>query len=173
MVQLPSPAKDSDLSTIAEIGKERIRRVSKNLKEENAKGDLGFRVFKLAPSNFKQWRDYDGQDIDALEQQFAQFETPLVEGWTKENLLTELILQQGFPLDSTLTPQKDFTKNEVIAVSSTASAHKLFVCLDAKIDEATIKQLRLARRDVFICLDAALSSEAKVRLGDAANLVVI
>lgn len=173
MVQLPEPIEDSEFSTIAEIGKERIRRVSKNLQEEDATGDLGFRVFKLAPSNFKQWRDYDGQDLDALETQFAQFETPLVDGWTRENLLTEILLQQGFPLDSTLTPQKEFTKNGVVAVSSPASAHKLFICLDEKIHDATIQQLKLAKRDVFICLDSALSSEAKVRLGDTMNLVVI
>lgn len=173
MVQLPTQIDDATYSTIAEIGKERIRRVSKKLKKEKAKGDLGFRVFKLAPSNFKQWRDYDGQDLDGLETQFAQFETPLVDGWTRENLLTEILLQQGFPLDSALTPQKEFTKNEIVAVASPVSAHKLFVCLDEKIHAATIQQLKLAKRDVFICLDAALSSEAKVRLGDATNLVVI
>lgn len=179
LVQLPEPIDSKNESfrrgfeNIAEIGKERIRRVSKKLKAEGAKGDLGFRVFKLAPSNFKQWRDYDGQDVDALEEQFAQFETPLVEGWTRENLLTEILLQQGFPLDSNVTPQKEFTKNEIVAVSAPASAHKLFVCLDEKIHDATIKELKLAKRDIFICLDAALSSEAKVRLGDATNLVVI
>lgn len=173
LVQFPEATGQKKFPTIAEIGKERIRRVSKKLKEEKAKGDLGLRVFKLAPSNFKQWHDYDGQDLDGLETQFAQFETPLVDGWTRENLLTEILLQQGFPLDSALTPQKEFTKNKIVAVASPASAHKLFVCLDEKIHAATIQQLKLAKRDVFICLDAALSSEAKVRLGDAANLVVI
>lgn len=173
LIQIPEPVTNPAFPTLSEIGKERIRRVSRKLKAEGAIGDLGFRVYKLAPSSFKQWHNYDGQDIAALEQQFAQFETPLVDGWTKENLLTEIILQQGFPLDSIITPQKEFAKNEIVVVSSPASAHKLFVCLDEKIHDATVKELKLAKRDVFICLDSALSSEAKVRLGDTTNLVVI
>lgn len=179
LVQLPASievnkeAAKLGFKTIADLSEERLRKTSEQQKADGATGDLGFRVFKLAPSNFKPWRDYDGQDLAALETQFAQFETPLIDGWTRENLLTEILLQQGFPLDSTLTPQKEFTKNEIVTVASPASAHKIFVCLDEKIQDATIKQLKLAKRDVFICLDSALSSEAKVRLGDATNLVVV
>ena len=44
-------------STIAEIGKERIRRVARKIREEDPIAsqnmDLGFRVFKLDSSNIK------------------------------------------------------------------------------------------------------------------------
>jgi len=69
MVQLPektdenSEAFKAGYKTIADIGKERIRRVIARLKKEREealplaeKPDLGFKVFKLRPSNFRMWR---------------------------------------------------------------------------------------------------------------------
>lgn len=68
MVQLPEPtpegsvAREAGFETIAEIGKERIRRVVARLKEQNQSKlnlpnrempeDLGFRVYKLVSSNY-------------------------------------------------------------------------------------------------------------------------
>jgi adenine-specific DNA-methyltransferase len=58
MVKLPKPTGDKDYPTIAQIGKERIRRVIAKLKKENegkldleerdTPEDRGFKVFKLA-----------------------------------------------------------------------------------------------------------------------------
>jgi len=63
MVQLPEPTDDPEFATIAEMGKERIRRVIARMKEEDEgkleveerDEDLGFKVFKLARSNYKVW----------------------------------------------------------------------------------------------------------------------
>ncbi len=66
MVQLPEPTTNKQYPTIAAIAKERIRRAIKkiniddvsklDLLERNTPEDLGFRVFKLAPSNYKGWQ---------------------------------------------------------------------------------------------------------------------
>jgi adenine-specific DNA-methyltransferase len=188
MVQLPeptpkdSPARKSGYKTIAEIGKERIRRViAKMIKERNGNSssnretpeDLGFKVFKLDRSNFKAWHDYDGENIQELETLFDQAETPLVEGWKDEDLLTEIILQQGFPLDSKIMPQSDFKQNKVRLIESEACTHRLFVCLDSKIKEDTIKHLELRAEDIFVCLDSALADQAKMRLADVCRLSII
>jgi adenine-specific DNA-methyltransferase len=71
LVQLPEPtfmllmdkkyqkgakeAFEAGFENIAEIGKERIRRVTRQIKEESPeyKGELGFKVFKLDTSNIK------------------------------------------------------------------------------------------------------------------------
>lgn len=188
MVQLPEPtpedsaARKAGYETIAEIGKERIRRViSKIKKENNGKSssnretpeDLGFKVFKLARSNFKAWQDYDGENIQELEKLFDQAETPLVKGWKEDSLLTEIMLQQGFPLDSKITSQSGFKSNKVKLIESEACAHRLFVCLDPRIKEDTIKHLELRIEDIFVCLDSALTDQAKMRLADVCNLKVI
>ena len=93
LVQLPektdeeSGAFKQGYKTIAEIAKERIRRVIKKLeKEEKTKLkkeniDLGFKVFKLEKSNYKIWENYEGQDIKELTKQLDLFKSPLVNGY--------------------------------------------------------------------------------------------
>lgn len=112
LVQLPekceeeSEAYKAGYKTIADIGKERIRRVIQKIEKEKAekpdmfeKGemDLGFKVFKLSPSNFKIWR---GNEIteDNLEAQLNAFTNPVKEGSEKENMLFELMLKAGYLL---------------------------------------------------------------------------
>ena len=125
LVQLPEPCDEESeayragYKTIADISKERIRRVINKLIVEKEQieakkagelkfednpdqvnqtdQDLGFKVFKLSSSNFKIWR---GSDIteDNLEQQLEMFTDPIREGSEKENMLYELILKAGYLL---------------------------------------------------------------------------
>ena len=78
MVQLPeetpedSEARKAGYDTIPEIAKERIRRAGKKIKEESPlttqKLDTGFRVFRLADSNFEEVKkapeEYDQSQLD-------------------------------------------------------------------------------------------------------------
>ena len=115
MIQLPEPTRkvsraEAGYATIAEIGKERIRRVIRKMKDER-KGqldlqtrdtpeDLGFKVYKLGRSHFRPWQDIEDGTLEAVQQGFDAMETPLVAGWTRQDLRTEVLLQEGFPLDS-------------------------------------------------------------------------
>ncbi|MBM3149271.1 MAG: site-specific DNA-methyltransferase, partial [Chloroflexi bacterium] len=187
MVQLPeptgegSPARQSGYATIADIGKERIRRVIKQMQGEQPKlipdretpEDLGFRVFRLERSHFKAWQDYTGGDVAELETLFDRFESPLAEVWTPESLLVEIMLLQGFPLDSAVTPLPACPHNHVLRVTSDLVAHHLYVCLDERLHPATADTLALGAEDVFVCLDSALDEETKLRLQDGRNVVVI
>ncbi len=196
MVQLPeptppdSPARQAGFTTIAEIGKERIRRVIRKLSEaENGQlslpssvnaqpSSLGFRVFKLARSHFKPWSPLQPAPAERLDDLFQQSASPLIPGWTPEGLLTEILLLEGFPLDSVLVRLQDaFPQNAVQRVTHPDVGHELFVCLDESLHPSTVERLLsgnfLRREDIFICLDAALTDEAKVRLDDALRLKVI
>ncbi|MBS4058913.1 MAG: site-specific DNA-methyltransferase, partial [Bacteroidetes bacterium] len=108
LVQLPEPTGNPQFSTIAEIGKERIRRVVARAKKEREGQlaldkpiDLGFKVFKLATSNYKQWdADPAGlQDPTGLVRQAELFNDPLVAGWQSENVLYEVALKEGYGLN--------------------------------------------------------------------------
>jgi len=75
LVQLPERTGLQDYPTIAEITKERVRRVIKKLNEDDAgrldlngagQQDRGFRVFKLAESNFKPWNANTPKDAESL-----------------------------------------------------------------------------------------------------------
>lgn len=176
-VQLPEPCSEDSESfkagykTIADIGKERIRRIVKEIKGEKVleeiKGqDLGFKVFKLQKSNFNEWLDYKGNDANELMELFAKQEDALVSGWKEEDLLTEILLQEGFPLHSKIETIEVNKANKVVQIKSEFCKHVIFICLDEKIDKKTIEQLPLTEKDIFICLDSALTDEQKVALAD-------
>lgn len=188
LVQLPeetapdSTARRAGYETISAICAERIRRAGKKIAEERAARlpdpdaaplDIGFRFLRFAPSHFKAWQDYEGDDLAELETLFSRYETPLVDGWRAENLLTEVILQLGFPLDSRVEPLPEFSANAVVRVSSDFHAHRLYACFDAAVAQATIDALALGTDDLFVCLDSALTDEAKARLADTCNLRTI
>ncbi|GIK27935.1 MAG: DNA methylase N-4 [Chloroflexota bacterium] len=181
MVQLPEAA-DREFRTIAAIAAERIRRAGKKVSEvqqgklpnpDAAPLDVGFRFYKYANSNYKIWQDYSGENPAQLQTLFDQFETPLIDGWQTENLLAEVMLQLGFPLDSTIETLAEFSANALQQVSSDFHAHNLFVCFDATIADETINALVLGSEDIFVCLDSALTDESKARLSDVCNLRTI
>jgi adenine-specific DNA-methyltransferase len=179
MVQLPESTPDESiannlgLNNIAEIGKERIRKAITIKKTEKAKGDLGFKVFKLDHSNYKAWEDYHGEDIKQLEMLFDGAETPLTEGWTSESLLTEIMLIQGFPLDSTISTQSECKQNVIKIVTSQTIEHRLLTCLDEKIKEDTLTRLKFNAGDIFVCLDSAMTDQAKMRIANKCILRTI
>ncbi|MBX3008039.1 MAG: site-specific DNA-methyltransferase [Melioribacteraceae bacterium] len=115
LVQLPektdeaSEAYKANYKTIADICKERIRRVIKKLntpasvspslfKEGEQKGVVGFDVFKLAPSNFKIWRSDVIENTEDLEKMMNIFDDQVKPNAEKENMLYELILKSGYQL---------------------------------------------------------------------------
>ena len=130
MVQLPEPTDEKSeafkagYKTIAEIGKERIRRAGKKIAEENpdkAKDlDLGFKVFKLDSSNIKGW---DGNPED-LETSLFDAQENIKADRTEEDVLFEILLKYG--LDLTLPiEEKVMEGKKVFNVGFGA----LFICL--------------------------------------------
>jgi adenine-specific DNA-methyltransferase len=82
--------------TIAELTKERLRRAGKRIDEANPlfKGDLGFRVYKLAPSNIRAWEP----DAADLENSLLKNAEHLVQGRSEQDVLYELLLKLGLDL---------------------------------------------------------------------------
>jgi hypothetical protein len=76
------------------------------------------------------------------------------------------MLQEGFPLHSKIEPMGAIKANKVMQIKSEFCKHVIFVCLDEKVDKKTIEQLPLTDKDIFICLDKALTDEQKVALSD-------
>ncbi|QAB14608.1 site-specific DNA-methyltransferase [Hydrogenovibrio thermophilus] len=101
-VQIPEPtpvnseARKAGYATIAEIGKERIRRAAKKIKEEHpeTQADLGFKVFKLDTSNIKKWQP----NVDDLDTDLLNAVDNIVDGRTSQDLLFEVLIKYGLPL---------------------------------------------------------------------------
>lgn len=184
-VPLKSLAEKEGYRTVAEIGKERIRRVIAKPHEDIHVGAaesnkmaneyLGFRVLKLTISNYERWTDFEGHNQRDYQMKLAKSSaSPLVEGWTIENVLTEIMLLHGFPLDCTKHVESSFAKNVVRVIASDFHDFLLYICLDKTIAEETGEQLlSVNKSDVVICIDSALTDEIKLRLDDGVNLFVI
>lgn len=166
-VQLPELVDEKHIAfkdgykTISQIAIDRIKRV---IKKNN--NEVGFKIYSLHHSSFKPWKNYTGTEIKELENLFENNTSPLVDDWKPENLISEIVLIEGFPLDSKIEEINNYKTNIIKQVSSEFCDHKLLVCLDEKIDENTIKSLKLSDNDIFICLDIAISDKDKVTLQD-------
>ncbi len=182
IVQLPEPtppdsvARQRGFATITDIARRRIARALAALRKEakpKSNEDLGFRVLKLSESHYKAWQDYTGEDLAQLQILFDESQDPLIKGWTREGLLTEAMLMEGFPLDSTTGELTSMKGQSVIVVTSENCDHRLLVCLDKELKDSTVAGIAHEQQDVFVCLDSALTDEAKQRLSDRFTLKTI
>ncbi len=187
MVQLPESSEDSSYSSIADIGKERIRRVIARMQEVEESGqlsldlrhdeDLGFKVFKLAPSTFRQWEPPEGEKDRALEEQLALFDRGVEEGSDPHDVIYEVILKLGYSLNARIEPL-DVESNRVYRVTDeegpgTSEPAHFYICLDDELRGETIDALRLDKETTFVCPDTALDDSQKVNLAMGCLLKVI
>lgn len=106
MVQLPElidkkhEAYKQGYETIAEIGKERIRRAGDKIVEENKDKenienlDIGFKVLKLDTSNIRKWQP----DQDNIESSLLDYIENYVEGRTELDVVYEIMIKYGLNL---------------------------------------------------------------------------
>ena len=158
LVQLPEEVNDTkkeqEYKNICEIGKERIRRAGKKIKEESPlttqKLDTGFRVFRLADSNFEEVKKAPGEYNQT---QLDLFLNNVKSDRTDLDLLFGAMLNWGVQLSLPMTSEEvdgkmeDITENIVKAMADKQPLRVLFrdSCFardDAKINVfETLKQL--------------------------------
>ena len=172
VVQLPeltpekSDARKAGFETIAEIGKERIRRVCL---QENA----GFRVFKLAESNYRTEDDVRTEDVQTYIAQLESTIDVLRKGWREEDVLYEVALKEGYPLDSTIARVAGLATNTVFRIAAPDGSQMFHVCLDAELAPRDIEGLGLSKDSVFICRDVALTDTLAANLALQCRLKTI
>lgn len=177
LVQFPevteseSDAYQSGFKTIADIAKERIRRVIRGYGDNPQPIDGGFKVFKLSESNYPE-NAFEFDPAKSEEENRKEFESYLAK--TKQaklfddtkalDVVYENIVKEGLSLNSKITQTK-LGKNEVYEVSD--GERRLLVCLDKRIADETVSELtgKGYKGTVFICLDNALDDTAKANLG--------
>jgi adenine-specific DNA-methyltransferase len=188
MVQLPEPTDNKKYPTIAEIGKERIRRVIATLKEADkdklpletpaAPGsptpeDLGFKVFKLAASNYLPWVGVEERTPEAYLRQMGMFTDPLVPHWKPVNVLWEVALKEGYGLGARIEKLDAGQGNTVYRVTDPDKDQSFRLCLDDEIKPGLTAALKLGADDLFICRDRALDDTAAANLALQCRLKTI
>ncbi|BCV20944.1 site-specific DNA-methyltransferase [Moorella sp. Hama-1] len=160
MVQLPEPCpEDSEaykagFKNISEIGKERIRRAAKKIKEETgADIDYGFRVFKVDSSNMK---DVYYRPEELSQQDLFGMVSNIKEDRTGEDLLIQVMLEWGLELSLPME-KRDILGKEVYFVAG----NSLVACFDEGVSEGLVREiakekpLRVVFRDNSFADDAA------------------
>ena len=193
LVQLPEPIDESTttgknalsigLKTIADIGKERIRRVitklSKDregelkLKDRKQPEDMGFKVFKLAESHYRQWSGVEEKDPEKYANTMELFADPLLPGWKPLNIMYEVALKEGYSLTSTIEELKEVANNTVYRVTDQDKGQSFLICLDSELKSDTPKALNLDKDAVFICRDSALTDELAANVALQCHLKTI
>jgi len=184
MVQLPEPTGNGSMPSIADIGKERIRRVIKKLKDgDRGQGDLlkkretpedlGFRVYKLAESNYRQWRGVEDKDGEKYAKEMELFTDPLLSGWKPEDVVWEVALKEGYSLSSTVEEVTSAKGNRVWRVTDPDTGQSFHICLDDKLKDTAVQALKLGKEGLFVCRDAALIDEQAANLALQCRLKTI
>jgi adenine-specific DNA-methyltransferase len=167
LVQLPEPTGREDYPTIADITKERVRRVIKKLNDEDAgkldldggqKPDRGFRVFKLAESNFTTWDAEQAKDAEGLARQLFDHVDHIRDGRTEGDLLHEILLKSGFPL-TTPVEKLELAGKTFHSVAGGA----LLVCLDRALDLELIRAMAARTPERVVCLDEGFAKNDQLK----------
>ena len=162
MVQLPekcdekSEAFKAGYGNICEIGKERIRRAGKKIKEENPLTtqdlDIGFRVLKLDSSNMKDVyykpEDYSQGFLESLEDNIKADRTPL-------DLLFQVMLELGKPLSAKIE-EREIAGKRVFVVDDS----DLVACFDSNVTEDVVKTIAQLKPLYAVFRDSGLSSDS-------------
>ncbi len=158
MVQLPEPTEEKSeaykagYKNICEIGKERIRRAGKKIKEEHPESidlDTGFRVLKLDSSNMN--------DVFYTPEAFTQhdlFEDNIKGDRTDEDLLFQTMIELGIELSAKIE-KKSIAGKTVWSVSD----GYLMACFDKDVNETTIKEIAKAQPFYFVMRDASMATD--------------
>lgn len=138
--------------TIPEIGKERIRRAGKKIKEEHPEAkdlDIGFRVLKLDSSNMN--------DVYYTPEQFKikdLFEENIKPDRTEEDLLFQAMIELGVELSAKIE-KRSIAGKTVWSVSD----GYLMACFDTNVNESTITEIARLKPYYFVMRDKSLSND--------------
>lgn len=161
MVQLPevtneeSEARKAGYENICEIGKERIRRAGKKIKEEagqTADGlDTGFRVLKLDSSNmedvFYTPDKFEPSLLDTLVDNIKADRSG-------EDLLFQVMLNLGIELSAKIE-RKEVAGKEVFSVDD----DYLLACFDKDVNETTIEEMAKLLPTHLVIRDASAAND--------------
>ena len=162
MVQLPeetdskSEAYKAGYKNICEIGKERIRRAGRKIKDESPLTtqnlDTGFRVLKLDSSNMKDVyytpADYEISMFDSLADNIKEDRTP-------EDLLFQVMLDLGVLLSSKIE-ETTIAGKKVFNVADGF----LMACFDENVSDETITAVAKQKPYYFVMRDSSLASDS-------------
>ncbi len=160
MVQLPEhiseKKKEQGYETVCEIGKERIRRAGKKIKEESPLTtqdlDTGFRVLKLDSTNMQDIY-YSPKDISQADL-FSQVDNVKPDR-TGEDLLFQVMLELGATLDSKIETTTVAGKT----IYNVAEGY-LVACFDQDVTDDVVKSIAQMQPAYAVLRDTSMKDDS-------------
>jgi adenine-specific DNA-methyltransferase len=170
LLDLSSDAYTAGFTTIADISKERIRRAGKKIREDyadkiakrNIPFDTGFRVYKLAPSNFVQWDENKAKDD--IQQSVLDFAANKKPDAAPESLLTEIMLQARMPLSANIEKRDLQSGGWVFVVDG---GNLITYVANEQITEAQANEIADLAPAKLIVLDSAFNGNNALKINVA------
>lgn len=185
LVQLPEPtpegsaARKAGYNSISEIMVARIERAIDGLRKQKKLDkptsewkDPGYKVYSLAASHYKIWSHPSDQTLEKTITQLGDIVDPLIPGWQPENVRVEVALKEGLSLEMAFD-RDDRVKSNKVFDASDETGRRIFICLDDKVKFDSMRQLELAKEDVLVCRDSALTDPAAANLALQCRLKTI
>ncbi|WP_046636757.1 site-specific DNA-methyltransferase [Neorhizobium galegae] len=132
-----SPQAVKEFATVAEVGKERIRRAGKKISQGERhpdwNGDIGFRVLKVDTSNMK---DVYYRPGELKQRDLLDMVDNVKEGRTAEDLLFQVLVDWG--VDLTLPIRRETLQGKTVFF---VDDNALVACFDKGVSEDLVKEL--------------------------------
>ena len=125
-------------------------------------------MFKLQKSNFPRVEfapdpeKTSAENIELLKKYIKDKEAQLVSAFNKDELITEILIKNGFKLNYTLPKQEEFKKNEILF--STDGDKETLICLDVLIADETVEHFKTHTEQKLIVLERAIDTTKKWNL---------
>ena len=166
LVQVPEVLEDNPgakaigLHTIADVGKERIRRAGAKIKEEAGLAaqnlDTGFRVLKCDTSNMK---DVYYNPAEYEVNMFSRLEDNIKADRTPEDLLFQVMLDLGILLSSKIQVRSVEVGMRSYSYFDVEDGY-LIACFDKNIDEEVITTIAKQKPYYFVMRDSSMASDS-------------
>jgi len=143
---------------IAEDRRQELLRLFPEVRTEDGRQqDRGFRVFKLAESNFETWEADGPKDAESLAKQLELHVEHIRDGRTADDLLYEILLKSGFPL-ATRVEKLTLAGKQVQTVAGGA----LLVCLQRELTLSLIRAMA-ERKPERVVWDAGFAGNDQLK----------
>jgi adenine-specific DNA-methyltransferase len=156
LVQLPYKIDEKHVAykkgyrTISDISKDRLK-----LSINKYGYKQGFKVFKQNSSTIYKWQEFvpekDGAIPDLFSKMELAYKNPLQDGVTTQDFITEVILQEGFPLAA----KQEEVASGIFKITHDWVPYTLFATMLYSFKNTDFAKLQLKETDHFVCLDKA------------------
>lgn len=136
MVQLPEVCREeteaakAGYKKISDLSLERVKKVLKNYEQYG--NEKGVKFFKLDSTNIKEW-DVDNDDLEGT---LFEYVTNVKEDRNEDDLLYEIILKYGIPLDAEVE-LKEVLGEKVFSIG----LGSLLICLSSKVTIELVEEI--------------------------------